>query len=188
MFNTFFSSCIYWKFNIPNFDELRDYVDTKENVNNLEQKWSKDCKVDTISLDLNECQHLFRPSFKLFYKFAFDKSANIQMHNPWINLYKKDYFQEIHDHKTDISSVFFINDGEDFSKFYFYNRYGNNISNKLSYLMNSENEEFVDKHIPHYKQGEVIFFPGTMLHGVTPHKSDVIRKTVSCNFEITDIL
>jgi len=32
------------------------------------------------------------------------------------------------------------------------------------------------------KEGEVIFFPGWLQHGVTPHKSDIVRKTLACNY------
>ena len=32
-----------------------------------------------------------------------------------------------------------------------------------------------------------MFFPGYMLHGVSPHKSDIIRKTLSFNLDIKNV-
>jgi len=186
MFNTFFPSCFYWRFDIPNFDEMRDYVNSRKDINNVKQTWSIDCKVDTIRLKALEVQSLIKPSFDLFSKSAFMKNANIKMHDPWINLYTEDYFQEIHDHKVDIASVFFINDGENFSNFYFYNRYNNCASTKLLSIINDEQFYANDKYFPEYSEGHVLFFPGSLLHGVTPHKSNIVRKTLSCNFDIVD--
>lgn len=183
MFKTIFPTSFYWCFDIPNFDEVKNYVNKQNNINNT-KTWGKDCKVDTILLEAKETQFLLKPSFDLFSQYAFSKSVNVKMNNPWINLYKRDYFQEIHDHKSDIASVFFINDGEYFSKFYFYNRYNNCASNSLINLVEEVNQN--DQYIPEYKEGQVIFFPGTMLHGVSPHQSDVIRKTLSCNFDIVN--
>ena len=34
------------------------------------------------------------------------------------------------------------------------------------------------------QKGEVIFFPGHVLHGVTPNLSDVDRKTIAVNVNI----
>lgn len=186
MFNTFFPSSFYWCFDIPNFDEMRDFVNSKQQADDIPQLWSIDCKVDTIKLQAQEVQSLIQPSFALFSEYAFSRSANIKMYDPWINLYKRGYFQEIHDHKVDIASVFFINDGEGFSNFHFYNRYNNCASIKLLKRIDDEQMQNNDKYYPKYTEGQVLFFPGTMLHGVTPHNSDVVRKTLSCNFEIVD--
>jgi len=184
MYNSIFSSSFYWIFDIPNFTELKDYVDSRKDINNARESWSEHCKVDTIYLNSPDTQYLIKPSLDLFVLEAFSTNVKLNMSYPWINLYKKGYFQEIHDHKVDIACVFFINDGPHFSDFYFYNRNNNCVSNKFLSVLRDENLRLGDKYIPEYKEGQVIFFPGTMLHGVTPHKSDTIRKTVSCNFEI----
>ena len=34
------------------------------------------------------------------------------------------------------------------------------------------------------QKGEVIFFPGHVLHGVTPHLSDEVRKTIATNISL----
>ena len=49
----------------------------------------------------------------------------------------------------------------------------------MKQLLQYDNTHHVD-----YEAGEVIFFPGHMLHGVTPHKSDEVRKTFSVNFNL----
>ena len=42
-------------------------------------------------------------------------------------------------------------------------------------------------HSVQLKAGDIMFFPGYMLHGVSPHKSDIIRKTLSFNLDIGSI-
>ena len=37
---------------------------------------------------------------------------------------------------------------------------------------------------PKIESGDIIFFPGHMLHGVTPHESDEVRITMSANFDL----
>ena len=37
------------------------------------------------------------------------------------------------------------------------------------------------------KRGDILFFPSHMLHGVSPHKSDIPRMTVSGNIELRDL-
>ena len=63
-------------------------------------------------------------------------------------------------------------------------RYNVTASNKLLRCLKYNELNEGDKWTPEYKAGQVLFFPGTMLHGVTPHKSDVVRETLSCNFDI----
>ena len=47
-------------------------------------------------------------------------------------------------------------------------------------------EEFLDNlGLDDYKEGDILFFPGGILHGVSPHNSSVVRKTLSFNFDIT---
>ena len=37
------------------------------------------------------------------------------------------------------------------------------------------------------ERGDILFFPSHMLHGVTPHKSDTPRITVSGNIKLRDL-
>ena len=184
MYNKLYPTLFYWKYDIPNFEELKEYADSKNEVNNHREAWQNECKVDTTYIITPEFVDYIKPSLDLFLDEAFHGGISINAHYPWINYYQEGYFQEIHDHKTDIASVFFLNDGENFSQFYFYNRYNNIASNALMTALNYEELNRGDKWMPEYKAGQVLFFPGTMLHGVSVHKSKVLRKTLSCNFNI----
>ena len=37
-----------------------------------------------------------------------------------------------------------------------------------------------------FEKGDILFFPSHILHGLSSHNSDVIRKTLSFNFDILD--
>ena len=76
----------------------------------------------------------------------------------------------------------FFNIGPNFSSFYFYDRNNTCLEENTKRLLQYSNNHHVD-----YKAGEVIFFPGHMLHGVTPHKSDEVRKTFSVNFNLATV-
>ncbi len=39
-------------------------------------------------------------------------------------------------------------------------------------------------YIPDVKAGDIIFFPSDLQHGVSPHKSDTTRRTLSLNLSI----
>lgn len=185
MFTKVFPTVYYWKYDIPNFKELKEYVKSKrDETNDIKQPWTKGCLVDTTFIDKVDFVDILKPSIDLLTGEAFREPANINSGYPWINRYKRGYHQEIHDHKTDIASVFFLNDGKGFSEFYFYNRYNVTASNRLMKVLKYNELNEGDKWTPEYKAGQVLFFPGTMLHGVTPHKSDVVRETLSCNFDI----
>ena len=98
-------------------------------------------------------------------------------------MYKRGYHQEIHAHKgNDISSVFFVNDGENFSKLFFFDRNSCNFSSKYEELISYTNTCNLK-----YKKGDIAFFPSHLLHGVSPHGSDMIRKTMSANITIKEI-
>ena len=105
------------------------------------------------------------------------------MFNPWLNLYERGYYQELHCHKgNDLSSIFFVNDGINFSELFFYDRNANNFSDNFEELISYESTI----NIP-YKKGDIIFFPSHTLHGVTSHQNDEIRKTLSVNFKIDKV-
>ena len=102
------------------------------------------------------------------------------MYNPWLNLYKRGAHQEVHDHfPCHLSMVFLVNDGPDFSKFYFLDRNSINVSHPLAKLSGLTNV-----FEPTLTAGDAIFFPSNLMHGVTPHNSDVIRRSISINLDI----
>ena len=154
--------------------------------NGKKENWVNACKIDTIFVDKPDFLDIIKPSIDLFTGEAFNREVRLNVSFPWINNYTKGCFQEVHDHRSDVACVFFLNDGEDFSKFFFFNRNNNSCSIMFNSVMVYDELRLTDKYYPDVKAGKVIFFPGTMLHGVTMHNSDVVRKTVSCNFNLQD--
>jgi hypothetical protein len=120
-----------------------------------------------------------KPSIELF---ANDLEATIKytMYNPWMNLYKRGDHQEVHEHSgNDISCVFFANSGEGFAEFYFKDRNSIFLTEKVKRLINYKNV-----YVPDVKEGDIIFFPSNLEHGVSPHNSDVTRRTLSVNLTL----
>jgi len=182
MINSPFSSEFYTIFPAPNADELissiEEVCNTKK-VDNDFYEWVKYCKVDTIPLIWQDFQDLLKPSLEILSQ-RLKKNFEYTMYNPWLNLYKRGYYQEIHDHVIhDISCVFFVNTGIDFGKFFFMDRNSSNLSKEYKDLIS-----YMDHHEPTIKKGDIIFFSSRLLHGVTSHENDEIRKTLSVNFNI----
>ena len=177
-----FVSEFYTIFSAPNADEFIELIDKSKDVNNDHFDWGSKCKIDRIPLSWKDTIDLYEPSIELLYK-EFNKSFSYTLFDPWINLYKKGYYQEIHAHKgSDISSVFFANDGENFSKLFFSDRNHLNFSCKYEQLISYTNTFNIE-----YKKGDIVFFSSQLFHGVTVHESDQIRKTMSANITIKEI-
>lgn len=176
-YTIFDQHCFFVKFKAPNHQELTDFVLNKEEVYH-QYDWTEICEINTIKCTWQETIQLLTPSVNQFAS-SIGKSFKWTIYNPWINCYQKGQFQEIHDHlQYDFSCVFFPKVEENFSQFYFYNRYANSLSKSWLNLFGG-----VSSWDPIVESGDIIFFPGTLLHGVTPHKSDEVRKTLSCNFD-----
>ena len=103
----------------------------------------------------------------------------------WKNTYHRYYHQEQHDHQGyELSFVIFMNDfHQDDAHFYFVNE-RNRVTppdwTDMCYGM-------PDDLIIEPKRGDILFFPSHMLHGVTPHKSDNPRITISGNISIHQV-
>ena len=174
----------YVKFKAPNHEQLTNFVLNKEE-NYDDFGWTRNCELHTILCKWQETTDLFQPSVHKFSE-SIGKKFSCTLYDPWINCYKRNSFQEIHDHsRYDIACVFFPEVKEDFSKFFFYDRFGSTMSKSWVYIFDGPTN-----HYPSIESGDILFFPGNMLHGVTPHKSDTVRKTISCNlnFDIIDTL
>ena len=173
----FVENCFFIQFRAPNSEELSKFIFDKEETY-TKFPWVEDCDVKTISCKWEETIELLRPSIKKFSE-SIGKNFKWIIYSPWINVYEKGGFQDIHDHvkQCDFSCVFFPEVEEKFGKFYFYNRYGNSLGHSWSKLIDP-----VTRWYPDIQSGDIIFFPSVNLHGVSPHKSNKIRKTLACNF------
>ena len=175
--NVLFPTTFFLKYKIPNFVELLElhekYV-TKES--NTDFEWNFYCNVKTSNIPVEEALPVIKPSLDLLSKDI--GSFNFTMFDPWVNTYGKGSYQEVHDHRTD----FFLNQGDNFGEFYIKDRMSPLLSARMKKQLNYM--DCVRSSDVNIQKGEVIFFPGHVLHGVTPHLSDVDRKTIAANINI----
>ena len=116
-----FDTVTYWSFQVPNYEELLDFSNTKtdEDIDNTLFEWGKQCDIDRIPITGVEFQHLLQPSIDLL-SDSIGRMFRYTLYDPWMNVYKKGSFQEPHVHEPhDMSCVLFLNTGKNFSDFYF---------------------------------------------------------------------
>ena len=182
--NIIFPTNFYVHFQVPNAKEIIETVNCYDEsyIDNSKFTWGSKSSSGKIALKWEDYIELFKPSLNIFAN-EFDSYVDCKMYNPWLNLYKRRDFQEVHDHRgNDFSCVFIINEGEGFSKFYFKDRNYMFKSLKIEKMIN-----YSDNYIPELKTGDFIVFPSHMLHGVTPHNSNSVRKTLSFNIDINEV-
>ena len=174
-----FASNVYTKFKAPNSDEIMDAVNLHVQLDNFDDyrfEWGKRCDVNRILLKFEDFIDLYKPSLDIFAD-NLNTKFDFTIYNPWINLYKFGQHQEVHDHcGSDLSSVFFMNDGDEF---FFYDRNSTNLTGSIKNLIGYKNTYGIES-----KAGDIMFFPSHMLHGVSPIKNDATRITMSVNFNI----
>lgn len=179
--NIVFISNFYAKYQAPNAKELIEVINgyDESDIDNSKFGWGDLCSSNKIPLEASDIISLLEPNFDLFAE-ELDLKFHYNIDDPWINLYKRGDHQELHGHyPSHMSCVFFANSGEGFSKFYFKDRNNTNLHPKIGDLVG-----YIDEHMIEYKEGDILFFPSHMLHGVSPHNSSVVRKTLSFNFDI----
>lgn len=177
MIKELFPKGFYTIFDIPNFDEMSEFCSKYTECDNS-FSWQHGCKVNTTSINVDDAVSMLSPTLNEFSK-QLNYSFNCDCGDPWLNHYNRDSFQEVHSHsENDFAAVFFMNDGEDFSKFYFYESKSMGHARWVNILpeVADTNNYFSTQ------KGKVIIFPGWMNHGVTRHKSDTTRVTMACNF------
>ena len=184
--NYIFKANFYTIYQAPNADELINTINTytEDSINNGQFSWGDKSSSDKIPLEWQDYMELLAPSIELFAE-EFKVIFNYTLYDPWINLYKRGDHQEVHGHPSHLSGVFIANDGEDFSQFYFLDK--DNFSASTSPSLGKILDYDCD-HSVQLKAGDIMFFPGYMLHGVSPHKSDIIRKTLSFNLDIDNVV
>lgn len=180
-----FSSYFYFQYRMPNFDVLVDRLKTASKYNDDNFTWGDLCKIDRESLVIDDwCDLLSQPMQLLSQDLGLTITARLS--HPWVNLYDRGGFQEIHYHDDcDIAAVICLNDGPDFSKFYFWDGHHTDYSHAWIKMMPKLGWSNI--YYPDIKAGDIIFFPSHMFHGVTPHNSDTIRKTMSFNIYINNV-
>ena len=177
-YESVFDTTFFLKFTPPNSKKLQSLVDKITKAENDDpHAWDGNCLVETIALNADNWIEHLGPSLDMV-SSHFDYTGAYQVGNPWVNLYNENGFQEVHDHhECDMSAVFFVNHGNDFAKFYFYDRMSGMMSRSLQKLTGYKTCCY-----PDIQPGEFIIFPSSFLHGVSPHRSKEIRKTLAFNF------
>ena len=182
MLDVIFPSNFYILFKAPNADELNSFIESDVNEEyRWYPKWSESCNVKTYQLNSNKYLPLLQPSFEVF-GTNFNNRFTIDIEDPWLNEYERGSFQEMHSHQCDFACVYFINSGSNFSQFNFYDRNNVNLS-PICQTITDYQYQFK----PSISAGDIIFFPGHLLHYVSPHESDVIRKTFSVNLHLNKV-
>tara|TARA_Y100000004_G_scaffold185579_1_gene235967 strand:+ start:4384 stop:4959 length:576 start_codon:yes stop_codon:yes gene_type:complete len=176
---TFFNNNFYIKYPIMNFDDILEFCDQRQpNDNTNSWGWGTECKIERCVIPSDDISQLLWPSINFFASEFMP--CQVKLCNPWINFYKRGYYQETHDHhEEDFAAVMFLNDGDDFGEFYFQDRNNLSFSKQAKKFLGYGNVLR-----PGCKAGEIIFFPAHMMHGVTTHESDTVRKTIAFNFNI----
>ena len=183
MKSVFTTNNFYCQYRVPNVEELTNALNkyTTEDIDNSNWTWGDQCDVERIPLKWEEYYNLLQPSVNAF-ATQINANFNYTMYNPWLNLYNRGQFQDVHAHNdSDFSCVFFVNNEEKFSKFYFQDRNPILLTRLLNPLVHYE-----ETHIPDIKSGDILFFPSHMLHAASPHQSDITRKTFAANFTINE--
>ena len=152
-----------------------------------EFQWGEECLSDKVYLKLTGFTEILKPSIIEVLSEIMDEDVpyGFAVEEVWKNTYRRYYHQEQHDHQGyELSFVIFLNDfQEDDARFYFVNertRVCSDIWGDLSSMCPDTMGIEPDK-------GDIVFFPSHMLHGVSPHKSDNPRITVSGNITIKDL-
>ena len=181
--NFLFLNNYYYHAPCINFNEIEDIVNTytEDDIDNDNFDWGNNCDMDRTPVRNSNILPLISDNFKAF---ADEVGAKVKakLWEPWLNTYKKAQYQDVHDHAEHLfAAIIFMNEGVDFAKLYFMDR---QKSFSPPFIQNVFQMD--DVWYPHVGKGDIIIFPGHMLHGVSPHKNDEIRKTLSLNIDVIE--
>jgi len=192
MIHEIFSNYLYFLISPPNKEEILSVRNIKvEEIDTSNLEWIKECEVKVEILDEDKISSLLKPSLLIFFKeLGIRRIPKITLMSSWKNTYTRGSFQEIHDHlhtvdDSHLSGCIFLDDyNSDASQFYFYNRHCSEVSEPWRMMMEDIGYPFKDC-VVKPKKGDIIFFPSHMLHGVTPHRMDEPRTTISFNIHLS---
>ena len=175
----------------PNKEEIAERLKKARRIRN-DITWNKECNVKVEHLNMEDLKTsegtIFTPALMLFLKelkiSQLKQWSSIGIEEAWRNTYTKGAHQEIHDHsgnETTLSAVLFLEDHyPESAKFYFYNRHCSEIPQSWRDICVNNNWSSINYALTP-KAYDIIFFPSYMLHGVTPHRSNKPRTTISLN-------
>ena len=165
----------------PNKEDILISVENSKLTEEQDFPWVDGCSIQVERLDLTEkFIPLFKPSLDIFFnELNLDLTKlSLYCHEIWRNTYRRNFFQEIHDHTPlHLSGVLFLTDEQEGDgRFFFYNEGCTEVSREWREIGFGWDRKFIKA-----ERGKLLLFPSYMLHGVAAHKSDNIRKTVAFN-------
>ena len=149
--------------------------------------WGDECLSEKVYLKLTGFTEILKPYVIEVLSELVDEGMayGFSVDEVWKNTYHRYYHQEQHDHQGyELSFVIFLTDyHKDDARFYFVNE-----RTRLTAELWGDVSGLMPDSLPiEGEKGDIVFFPSHMLHGVSPHKSDNPRITVSGNITIKDL-
>ena len=168
-----------------NKDEIIEHCLNAVELPEQEFEWGEHCLSEKVHLKLTGFSDLLKTNIIETLSEIIDVRYAYSLNEVWKNTYYRYYHQESHSHpNSELSFVIFMNDySENDAKFYFLNE--RNRVTSTTWLSLSEGME--DSIYVEPKKGDILFFPSHMIHGVTPHQSDIPRITISGNISLKNL-
>ena len=180
-----FCNDFYSIVNPENKNEIIEHCLNAVELPEQEFEWGEHCLSEKVHLKLTGFSDLLKTSIIETLSEIIDVRYAYSLNEVWKNTYYRYYHQESHSHpNSELSFVIFMNDyQENDAKFYFLNE--RNRVTSTTWLSLSEGME--DSIYVEPKKGDILFFPSHMIHGVTPHQSDIPRITISGNISLKNL-
>ena len=180
-----FCNDFYSIVNPENKNEIIEHCLNAVELPEQEFEWGEHCLSQKVHLKLTGFSDLLKTSIIETLSEIIDVRYAYSLNEVWKNTYHRYYHQESHSHpNSELSFVIFMNDySENDAKFYFLNE--RNRVTSTTWLSLSEGME--DSIYIEPKKGDILFFPSHMIHGVTPHQSDIPRITISGNISLKNL-
>jgi len=176
---TSISSLFFWKAHIENvsldhiIDECEEILEWRCSV-----KTSRGKPIDWSKFTLN-----LAPLIK-----ELPINAKLSLEEPWMNVYAKGDYQEIHHHSLEgaiLSYCYFYRLPKDSGEFLFFNEHFKDYcTSGLAGVVDLGSLGIHEWNRPIVKEGDIIFFPSSLLHSVSKNRSNDLRVTVSGNVRI----
>ena len=180
-----FCNDFYSIVNPENKNEIIEHCLNAVELPEQEFEWGEHCLSQKVHLKLTGFSDLLKDSIIESVAEIIDVRYAYSLNEVWKNTYHRYFHQESHSHpNSELSFVIFMNDySENDAKFYFLNE--RNRVTSTTWLSLSEGME--DSIYIEPKKGDILFFPSHMIHGVTPHQSDIPRITISGNISLKNL-
>ena len=174
----------YWHFRAPNAEEFIEAVENcHEPIDNDQFRWGKECVIDRVPLKWESWMSIVTPSLhevanqmnRIFGFVMYDPLDQLLQERIFSRSTRSCYARPRH-------GIFCQWWWGIFQSFCFTDRYSTSLRTEVKKLVGYQNIRGIN-----YKAGDVIIFPGHLMHMVTPHQSDVTRKTFACNIQLKDV-